>query len=134
MKETPDSLNQIINDLLLINELWGVKLITYVDPGLDIFDMDAVCWYVTGNIDPRRDCKFVHPRNKGEVPHLVVDGTRKTIETDGFNRLWPNPVVSSQETIHKIDELWPSAGLGPFIASPSLKYNSLMRGEGAVSL
>ncbi len=134
IKESPESLTQIINDLLLFNELWGVKLIAYADPDLDIFDMDAVCWYVTGNIDPHRDCKFVHPRNKGEVPHLVMDGTRKTKDVDGFKRLWPNPVVSSQETIHRIDELWSSAGLGPFIASPSHKYTLLMRGDGAVSL
>ena len=133
-KDNPESLNQIINDLLLIRELWGVKLITYVDPGLDIFDMDAVCWYITGNIDPRRDCKFVHPRNKDEVPHLVMDGTRKSKDIDGFKRLWPNPVVSSQQTIQRIDELWSSAGLGLFISSPSHKYSSLMRGDGAVSL
>jgi 4-hydroxy-3-polyprenylbenzoate decarboxylase len=100
---------------------------------LDIHDIDAVCWYVSGSIDPRRDCKFVHPRNKGEVPHLVMDGTRKTIEVDSFKRLWPNPVVSSLETIAKIDELWPSLPLGPFITSPSHNYSSLMRGEGAVS-
>jgi 4-hydroxy-3-polyprenylbenzoate decarboxylase len=132
-KDSPESLTLIINDILSINEIWGVKLIAYVDSGLDIYDIDAVCWYVSGNIDPRRDCKFVHPRYKGEVPHLVMDGTRKTVEVDGFKRLWPNPVVSSLVTIVKIDELWPSLALGPFITSPSHNYSPLKRGEGAVS-
>ncbi|MEI6139656.1 MAG: menaquinone biosynthesis decarboxylase [Mariniphaga sp.] len=133
-KETPESLTYIINDILSIEELWGVKLIAYVDPGLDIFDISAVVWYVSGNIDPRRDCKFVHPRRKGEVPHLVMDGTRKTLETDGFQRLWPNPVASSSETIAHIDKIWSSAGLGKLVPSPSLKVTLLKRGDGAVSI
>ena len=111
-----------------------MKLIAYVDPGLDIFDISAVVWYVSGNIDPRRDCKFVHPRRKGEVPHLVMDGTRKTLETDGFQRLWPNPVASSSETIAHIDKIWSSAGLGKLVPSPSLKVTLLKRGDGAVSI
>ena len=133
-KESPESLTLIINDILSIKELWGVKLIAYVDSGLDIFDINAVCWYVSGNIDPRRDCKFIHPRHKGEVPHLVMDGTRKTIEKDGFKRLWPNPVASSSETIAHIDEIWSSAGLGKLVPSPSLKITLLKRGDGAVSI
>jgi 4-hydroxy-3-polyprenylbenzoate decarboxylase len=52
---------------------------------------------------------------------------------DGFSRVWPNPVVSSEETIHQIDAMWPELGLGHFLPSPSLVYFPLKRGETAVS-
>lgn len=132
-KNSPDALTVMIDNILAVSDIWGVKLFALVDPELNIFDMEAVCWYITANIDPHRDCRAVRPVHDGEVPHFVMDGTRKTFEEDGFKRLWPNPVVSSPETIARIDELWPLLGLGPFISSPSLKYSPLRRGDGAVS-
>ena len=132
-KSDSKTLGDIINRVVLVNEFKGVKLVVLVDPELNIFDLDAVCWYVSGNIDPRRDCRTVEPVNQDEVPHFVMDGTRKSAKIDDFKRDWPNPVVSSHNTIARIDELWSDMGLGPFIPSPSLKYTSLQRGEGAVS-
>lgn len=133
VKSDHKSLGMITEKILSISEFKRVKLIVFVDPGLNIFDMEAVCWYVSGNIDPRRDCRIVSPVNEGELAHFVMDGTRKSDEIDSFKREWPNPVVSSEETIQRIDKLWPGADLGPFIPSPSLKYTSLQRGDGAVS-
>ena len=134
IKSDPKTVNNIVDNLLSISELKGVKLIVFVDPELDIYDMEVVFWYVSGNIDPRRDCRIIPPTEKDEVGHFVMDGTRKSAEVDGFKRDWPNPVVSSPETIARIDEIWSEAGLGKFISSPSLKYIPLQRGEGAVSL
>lgn len=133
LKSDSKTVNEIIGNLLDINEIKGVKLLVFVDPELNIYDLDAVCWYVSGNIDPRRDCRIVPPVQKDEVAHFVMDGTRKSDEVDGFKREWPNPVVSSPKTITRIDELWPTIGLGSFIPSPSLKYASLQRGGEAVS-
>lgn len=133
VKENPKALNEIAEKILSIRELHGVKLVVFVDPELNIYDLDAVCWYVSGNIDPRRDCRIVPPVHPGEVAHFIMDGTRKSDEIDGFKRDWPNPVVSSPETIARIDELWSALGLGPFIPSPSLKYIPLQRGGEAVS-
>jgi 4-hydroxy-3-polyprenylbenzoate decarboxylase len=133
LKSDSKTVNEIIGNLLDINEIRGVKLIVFVDPELNIYDLDAVCWYVSGNIDPRRDCRIVPPVQKDEAAHFVMDGTRKSDEVDGFKREWPNPVVSSPKTITRIDELWPTIGLGSFIPSPSLKYASLQRGGEAVS-
>jgi len=133
VKENPKALNEIVEKILSIRELHGVKLVVFVDPELNIYDLDAVCWYVSGNIDPRRDCRIVPPVHPGEVAHFIMDGTRKSDEIDGFKRDWPNPVVSSPETIARIDELWSALGLGPFIPSPSLKYIPLQRGGEAVS-
>ncbi|MEI7829098.1 MAG: menaquinone biosynthesis decarboxylase [Prolixibacteraceae bacterium] len=111
----------------------GVKFILLVDAALPIQNLDSVVWYVTGNIDPRRDCKIYEAMHANEVSHVVVDGTRKTVQADGFQREWPNPVVSSLETIHRIDKRWDELGLGEFIPSPSLLYCQLKRGDGAVS-
>ena len=133
VKSNPKTLTNIVDSLLLISDLKGVKLIVFVDLELNIFDLEAVSWYVSGNIDPRRDCRIIPPNEEGEVAHFVMDGTRKSHEVDGFKRDWPNPVVSSAETIARIDEIWTAASLGPFIPSPSLKYVSLQRGGEAVS-
>jgi len=67
-----------------------------------------------------------------EPAHLFVDGTRKTA-ADGFKREWPNPVLSSPETIGLVDKRWTDYSLGEFIPSPSEFYFPLKRGEGAVS-
>jgi 4-hydroxy-3-polyprenylbenzoate decarboxylase len=132
-KYTKNSLDEIVTGLLLHEELYRVKFFIFVDAELDIDSLEVVSWYVTANIDPHRDCRIIEPSHEGEVAHLIVDGTRKSAHTDGFQRDWPNPVVSSVETIKRVDELWTSLGLGDFIPSPSLKYIPLQRGKGAVS-
>lgn len=126
-------LKELTNLLLKEEALHKVKFIVLVDAELAIDNLNAVVWYVTGNIDPKRDCRIFEAANSNEVNHLVVDGTRKTFKTDGFKRDWPNPVVSSLETIGKIDHLWPNLGLGELIPSPSLIFYPLKRGEGAIS-
>ncbi|MCX6222293.1 MAG: menaquinone biosynthesis decarboxylase [Bacteroidia bacterium] len=119
--------------LLKMSAIQRVKFILFVDAALPLANIDAVVWYVTGNIDPRRDCKIFEATHPGEVSHLVVDGTRKTAQSDGFQRDWPNPVVSSAETIRMVDRRWHEYGLGKMIPSPSLIYSPLKRGEGAIS-
>lgn len=133
IKSDDTTLNDITDKIMLIKELAAVKLFVFVDPELNIRDLEAVCWYVSGNIDPRRDCRIVKSVHADDAAHFVMDGTRKSHEIDAFKRDWPNPVVSSSETIEKIDRIWSSLGLGPFIPSPSLRYASLKRGHEAIS-
>jgi len=111
-----------------------IKFIVVVDSALPLDSLDAVAWYVSGNIDPKRDCKIYTASDAGQVTHLVVDGTRKTALSDGFGRDWPNPVVSSAQTIEKVDQIWSDLGLGALIPSPSLIYTPLQHGEGAISV
>ena len=110
-----------------------LKVVVLVDSDLPLENLEAVVWYVTGNLDPRRDCVIHPPSTSGEASILLVDGTRKTAATDGFKRDWPNPVLSSPETIALVDHRWSEYGLGAFIPSPTLFYAPLKRGEGAVS-
>ena len=132
-KEPGFHLPELTNLLLKIEALQKVKFIVFVDAELAIDNLNALVWYVTGNIDPKRDCKVFKATKQNEVNHLVVDGTRKTFQTDGFRRDWPNPVVSCTETISLVDRRWPEYGLGPMIPSPSLIYSPLRRGDGAIS-
>ena len=63
---------------------------------------------------------------------MGLDGTRKTKQLDDFNRDWPNIIVADDETIKAVDEKWQELKIGPFIASPSLKFKEQMYGEEAV--
>ncbi len=132
-KEQDHSLTDLIQALLLVKAVRQVKVIVLVDEALPIEDLYSVAWYVTGNIDPRRDCKIFVSSGADEVTHLVVDGTRKSAEIDNFQRDWPNPVVSSLDTIKMVDDKWLDLGIGPFLSSPSLVYHPLKRGDGAIS-
>lgn len=123
----------LFRTLLEDDTLKRIKFIVFVDSALPVENLYAVLWYVTGNIDPKRDCKIIEAQRLGEVNHMMVDGTRKTAVSDGFGRDWPNPVVSSLETIREVDLIWPELGLGQMITSPSLSLYQLKRGEGAVS-
>ncbi|QZT36414.1 menaquinone biosynthesis decarboxylase [Halosquirtibacter xylanolyticus] len=109
------------------------KFIVVVDNGVDITDYDFVSWYCSGNIDPLRDCKIYDPFFPNGPSRMIIDGTRKTETNDGFQRLWPNPVVSDDEMIEQVDTRWEQLGLGSFISSPSKRYKSLQRGTGAVA-
>jgi 4-hydroxy-3-polyprenylbenzoate decarboxylase len=82
-------------------------------------------------MDALRDCWFVTIEHE-KVPCLVIDGTRKCYTTDNFPRQWPNVVVSSKETIERVDAKWSKLGLGPLIKSPSLKYLHLNHGNEAM--
>ena len=56
----------------------------------------------------------------------------KTKEFDNFHRDWPNIIVADAETISAVDEKWEELGIGPFLASPSLKFNNQLYGKEAV--
>jgi len=118
--------------LLKSEAIRQIKFFIIVDAALPLDKLDALVWYVTGNLDPRRDCILHPPTRPLEPAHLFVDGTRKTA-ADGFKREWPNPVLSSPETIGLVDKRWTDYSLGEFIPSPSEFYFPLKRGEGAVS-
>ena len=134
VEKSPDfRMNKLTEMLLQEEAIRKVKFVVVVDQRLPLHNLNAVIWYVTGNIDPKRDCKIFEASDLGEVNQMFVDGTRKSSQTDSFSREWPNPVVSSSTTIEKINQMWPLLGLGDMIPSPSLIYLPLMRGEGAIS-
>lgn len=132
-KSRKKQVKMLSSDLFNMMHLYGVKIILVVDDYVDVQDVSSTLWQVCNNFDPKRD-SFVHDEildNGNQRAMLVIDGTRKTKEHDGFQRDWPNIIVSNPDTIESIDKKWDSLGLGEFISSPSLKFRKSVFGEEA---
>ena len=57
---------------------------------------------------------------------MFIDGTRKTLEMDHFERERPEVIIMDDETIERVNAIWPLLKAGDLILSPSLKYKSLV--------
>ncbi len=123
---------KLSKQLFEYDTLKDVKIILFVDYLVDLQDVSVVSWIGLNNIDPKRDSVFIEPKQADDLSHVVFDGTRKTKAKDNFQRDWPNIIVSSDETIKKIDEIWNSLNIGDFIESPSLKFKNMVINDDAV--
>ena len=109
-----------------MHAIWGTgqmmfsKTIVVVDADVPLRDGPELLWRALTAIDPERDIEFVH----GPVDELDfasrlpcygskmgIDATRKWKE-EGFMRPWPDEIVMSAEIRKRVDELWPSLGIG----------------------
>lgn len=109
----------------------SVRFLVFAEHFLHADDYFSLVWRIANNIDPVRDCYFVH---KDDRSVLVIDGTRKFAEPDGFNRPWPNCTVMDDQTIARVDQMWSELGFGPLLKSPSLKFRSQLYPGGAEAL
>jgi 4-hydroxy-3-polyprenylbenzoate decarboxylase len=108
-----------------MNAIWGLgqmmftKCIIVVDEDVDVQNPAEVVWRALANIDPQRDVMFV----KGPVDVLDhassysafgskmgIDATRKLPE-EGFDREWPEVLITTEEVKRRVDALWPKLGL-----------------------
>lgn len=124
--------------------LTGVKVVVFLEHTMDVSDTADAVWRFSNNVDPKRD-HFINetisepkPNSQPETLNakpatIYFDGTRKTLEYDGFTRDWPNILASDVKTIQRIDAIWDKLGLGVFIKSPSLKYRPQLYEGGAVA-
>ncbi len=110
----------------------GIKMILYVEHTVDPLDLPTALWRFCNNLDPKRDQYLYRYDDAYHTGCLGLDGTRKTKEYDNFQRDWPNIIVANEATIHAVDEKWDQLNLGPFIASPSLKYKEQLYGNEAI--
>ena len=111
-----------LTNLFKTNNIGGIfRLILVVDHTVDPDDLFMVTWQILGNSDPQRDHIFLASSS------LLIDGTIKAYRKGGFPRKWPNVVCSDNKTILAIDQKWELLRIGPFIHSPSLKYQGLCR-------
>ena len=102
------------------NNIVGVKYIA-------LFDYQAngpmtpsdLLWLAMANSDPRRDVKIL---SGGE---LLLDARSKHPGVGDNPKRFPNVVMSSVETIEKVDARWVEYGIGEFIPSPSRRYRKL---------
>lgn len=120
---------------------WGV-LAAFAEPGAEpvpppgvkyfaVFDAEAegltgeeLLWLAAADTDPRRDVVL-------RDGTLAVDARGKRPGAPGHPARFPNPVVSDEATIAKVDARWDEYGLGAFVASPSRRYRVLLRSDGA---
>ena len=110
----------------IINSQIVNKFILFVDDLLDLSSLSQITWISANNMDPIRDCFYVDCEPGVKFPTLCMDATRKSREFDNFQREWPNVMVMDDITIARVDQLWDSLKLGPFIASPSIQFKSLV--------
>ena len=110
----------------------NIRFVVMVDGFVNPEELSTVVWLGANNIDPLRDCIYLDHDGK-PFPCLFIDATRKTGKLDDFQRDWPNVIVMDDETIRKVDQRWPTLGLGPNIPSPSIQYKSLVFKDGPIS-
>jgi len=132
-KDRPGHIRELHNAICALDAVEGTKLILYVEHTVDARDLPVALWRLCNNLDPRRD-HMLSERASNKIACMGLDGTRKTRELDNFQRDWPNIIVADDTTIENVDRKWEELGLGPLIASPSLKFrDQLYGGEAVVS-
>lgn len=133
-KNRPGHLRELHNDICRLTGIEAVKMILYVEHTVDANDLAVALWRFCNNLDPKRDSMLI----KSSLPDgryaacMGFDGTIKTKELDGFQRDWPNIIISDDATIRSVDNKWEQLNAGPFIPSPSLKFKNQVYGEEAV--
>jgi 4-hydroxy-3-polyprenylbenzoate decarboxylase len=133
VKKRKNHLPELAREIFRLESMRGIKILIFLEAETNIsFIADAV-WRFANNLDPKRDHLFIPAAAPDEVNHLAFDATRKTKELDGFERDWPNILVSDDATINRIDQIWSKLGLGDFIPSPSLRYKTQVYRGGAIA-
>jgi 4-hydroxy-3-polyprenylbenzoate decarboxylase len=124
-KSRPHHIRELDQALFLLPGMQAVKMALYVEHTVNVHEIADALWRFCNNLDPKRD----HFIADG---HIGLDGTRKTRQWDGFQRDWPNIIVADENTIRAVDEKWSQWDIGPFIPSPSLRYQDQLYGKEAV--
>ena len=102
------------------NGIEGMKYVALFDyQAAGVMRPSDLLWLAAANTDPRRDVKLL---SGGE---LLFDARSKHPSVEGNPRRFPNVVMSSVETIKKVDERWAEYGLGEKLESPSRRYRKL---------
>jgi 4-hydroxy-3-polyprenylbenzoate decarboxylase len=131
-KERPGHIRSLHPSIASLDCCKGIKMILYVEHTVDPLDLPTALWRFCNNLDPKRD-QYLHRYDDAFFAGcLGLDGTRKTKEHDNFQRDWPNIIVADEATIRRVDAKWDQLNIGPFIASPSLKYKDQLYGSEAI--
>jgi len=102
------------------------KVICVFDEDVDVQNPGEVVWRMLANLDPKRDISFVdgpidqldHGANQALYgSKMCIDATRKWRE-EGYTRDWPEVCSMTPAVQQRVDELWPSLGLGAGAPAP----------------
>lgn len=131
-KKRKGHIRELHEQICLLNESEGIKMILYVEHTVDPSDLPTALWRFCNNLDPKRDYHLCKRQVQNSYSACMgFDGTRKTKEFDDFHRDWPNIIVADSATISSVDAKWNELGIGAFIQSPSLKFKEQLYGEEA---
>ncbi len=128
-KSRKNHIRELAARLFKMDEIRKAKVVLFLEHTMDISDIADSVWRFSNNVDPKRDSILITNQDHAL---MFFDGTRKTKALDGFERDWPNILVSDEQTIQRIDAIWNKLGLGKFIQSPSIKYRKQLYKGGAV--
>jgi len=136
-KERKGQVKALHRAIAAMNGMEAISMILYVEHTVDPKDLATALWRFCNNLDPKRD-QFLHEHDSVTMPGKIhaclgLDGTIKTKEWDDFQRDWPNIIVADPATIASVDAKWDQLNIGPFLASPSLKFKDQMYGTEAVA-
>ena len=109
-----------VEEYLRSNDIKGMKYVALFDgQAVGVMTPSDLLWLAAANTDPRRDVRHLAG---GE---FLIDARSKHPSVGGNPRRFPNVVMSSVETINKVDGRWEEYGLGEKIESPSRRYRKL---------
>ncbi len=101
----------------------GVRIVVLFDPQAISLSPAELLWLAGGNTDPERDITILDGV-------MVVDARTKIPGSEGAPERWPNPVVSSPETIALVDKRMEEYGIG-LQDSPSGRYARIVSTDNA---
>lgn len=110
----------------------GIKVFVCFNTNVNLEDLKCCAFLAFNNIDPQRDCLLYSHANSNSA-FVGIDASVKSYKSHQFQRPWPNIVCSSPETIANIDKNWNMYFKEKFIPSPTLNYQQLSVGDGAVA-
>jgi len=120
-KEYPGQAYKVMNALWAQGLMSLAKVLVIVDEWVNVRDPQESWWVALNNIDPQRDARFSmgpvdvldhSSRTFTYGSKLGIDATKKLPE-EGFTREWPGLILMDDATKRRVDDLWPTLGLGP---------------------
>jgi len=111
-------------ELLGLNYRIKGLILIVVDSTIDIEDDHILLWQVLSNTDPSRDLTIIDG-------NVIINSTSKSHPSDNFSRKWPNIVLSDDETIARVDDIFKSIKQAGHIDSPSARLKKMDCGTGA---
>jgi len=112
------------NELLELNYNINGLILIAVDSTVDLEDDHILIWQLLSNTDPLRDLNQIGA-------NIIINATSRAHQSDNFSRLWPNIVLSDDETMARVDEIMKMINHGEIIPSPSARLKKMDFGGGA---
>ena len=118
-KTYPKQAQKVMHAIWGLGQMMFTKMIVVVDEHINVHDLNEVFWYVSNNIDAKRDFTMVEGPldaldHSSPIPNfgtkLGVDATKK-LPNEGHTREWPDEIIMSKDIKNLVDLKWNSLGL-----------------------